>query len=401
MMNGTINATLEYGNHQLTLNAIPNIIVTFVYLVFGLTGNSFVIYVYAFATRGNINNKYFILVLAIVDIISCVVNCIFTIVLDLMQLNFTSEPFCKVLRVLCHVTALTSAFILLVIAIQRYQLVCRPLGRQMTPFVQKVFVFLSVLMSAILGFPAIEFYGVADVTRLGYRGTACKYKEEYVDSKELLIYNGVFMLSCITGIISVCVLYFMVVVKIYRQRKRFPTKNRSINKDRQTTEFSTTDSETQSDNRLDSSLNDGLMEKMVNRKTSKCDLTTASDVNLQEKGTTSSSSRTLPRKASQSSLATFSVRGKTKKIRETLKTHRFSLMFVAITIVCVISFIPLRSLELMEVSDNHFVERTFGNALPLYRFLYTSYIINNIANPLIYGLFDKQFRKRLRGLFSR
>lgn len=395
-----MNASDENANYQLTLNAIPNFIVTFVYLTLGIIGNLFVIYVYAFATKGNVNNKYFILVLAIVDMISCVVNCVFTIVLDMMQLNFSNDLFCKLLRVLCHVTALTSAFILLVIAIQRYQLVCKPFGKQMTPFVQKFLVFLSVLMSAILGFPAVIFYGIADVTRLGYKGKACKYAGKYVGSSKLLIYNGVFMLCCITGIISVCFLYFMVVRKIYRQRKRFPGRKRP-NKDRQTTDFSTTDSENPSDSRLDSSNNDGTMERMMKQKTSRSELTSEAEVQFQTKQCTNSLNRKLTRKISNSSIANFSVRGQTKKIRDTFRQHRFSLMFVTITIVCVISFIPLRSLELMEVSDNSFVENTFGKFLPLYRFLYTSYIINNIANPLIYGLFDKQFRKRLRKIFSR
>jgi hypothetical protein len=87
--------SVEYVNYLLTLNAIPNIIITIVYLLLGIVGNSFVIYVYAFATKSNINNKYFILVLAIIDNIACVVNCVIAIVLDTMQITFTSPILCK------------------------------------------------------------------------------------------------------------------------------------------------------------------------------------------------------------------------------------------------------------------------------------------------------------------
>jgi hypothetical protein len=73
-------------------------------------------------------------------------------------------------------------------------------------------------------------------------------------------------------------------------------------------------------------------------------------------------------------------------------------MFIAITIVCIISFMPGLTLELLEEKDNDFVAKTFGTNMALYRFLRTSYILNNIANPFIYGLFDNEFRNRLKNI---
>ncbi|CAC5419409.1 unnamed protein product [Mytilus coruscus] len=421
-MNATTEPSdiLQNANYNLTLNALPNIVITILYLFLGIIGNTVIIYVYAFATKSNIHNKYFILVLAIVDIIACVVNCVFTIVLDFMQLTFTSDGFCKLLRVLCHVTALMSAFILLVIAIQRYLLVCRPFGRQMTPSVRKLFVVLSVILSSILGFPAAIFYGIADVSHLGVNGTACKYTENYVGSPKLLIYNYIFMLTCVFGIIAVCVLYFQVVRRIYKQRNKFPKGRKSSkNEKEETTDFSTTDSEMQSESRLVDIINQEKLGGNIKRKTSynpfarfssrsnkisHTEGTMLTNTEMpSETGLESNSSRSLDRsikrKMSITATAKQRVRSKSKKIKASLKYHRVSLMFITITVVCFASYIPLRSLELMEVQDKDFVEKTFGNFLPLYRFLYTSYILNNIVNPLIYGLFDKEFRKRLKNIF--
>jgi flagellar biogenesis protein FliO len=42
----------------------------------------------------------------------------------------------------------------------------------------------------------------------------------------LAIYNAVFMLTSVSGIITICVLYAMVVKKIYKQRKKFSKNNR-------------------------------------------------------------------------------------------------------------------------------------------------------------------------------
>ncbi|CAG2232522.1 unnamed protein product [Mytilus edulis] len=417
-MNATTEPSdlLQIANDKLIINALPNIVITILYLFLGIIGNTAIIYVYAFATKSNINNKYFILVLAIVDIIACVINCVFTIVLDFMQLTFTNAGFCKLLRVLCHVTALMSAFILLVIAIQRYLLVCRPLGRQMTPCLRKFFVVLSVIFSSILGFPAVIFYGIADVTHLGMNGTACKYIDKSVGSPELKIYNTIFMLTCIVGIIAVCVLYFKVVRRIHQQRDKFSKGRKSSKNEKdESTDFSTNDSEMQSESRLVDIINKENPEGSVKRKTfynpfarfssrsnkiSHTEGTMLTNNEMpSETGLESNSSRSLDRnvkrKLSITATAKQRVRSKSKKIKESLKYHRFSLMFITITAVCFASYIPLRSLELMEVQDKDFKEKTFGNFLPLYRFLYTSYILNNIANPFIYGLFDKEFRKRL------
>lgn len=373
MMNSTEDEhSVEYVNYLLTLDAIPNIIITIVYLLLGIVGNSFVIYIYAFATKSNINNKYFILVLAIIDNIACVVNCVFTIVLDTMQLTFTNPIFCKILRVACHVTALTSAFVLLIIAIQRYLLVCRPFGRQMTPPWRRNFVIISIVLSFLLGFPAIVFYGPTPVSPIGYNvnGTACKYESHYVGSHGLAIYNAVFMLTCVSGIITICVLYAMVVKKIYKQRKKFSKNNRRSDNNKSIQiikETSTTDSEIPSDTRPMNSDSHSL-------------------------------DRSLKRKTSLSSFAKYTIRSNKKKAKESLKYHRFSLMFITLTIVCIVSFMPLRTLEFLEVKDKDFVKKTFGTNMPLYRFLYTSYILNNIANPFIYGLFDNEFRNRLKNI---
>jgi hypothetical protein len=77
------------------------------------------------------------------------------------------------------------------------------------------------------------------------------------------------MLTCVSGIITICVLYAMVVKKIYKQRKKFSKNNRrsdSIKGIQITKEMSTTDSEIASDTRAmnsDSSLKQQSADKHV------------------------------------------------------------------------------------------------------------------------------------------
>ena len=260
------------------------------YLLLGIVGNSFVIYVYAFATKSNINNKYFILVLAIIDNIACVVNCVIAIVLDTMQITFTSPILCKPLQFACHVTIRTSIFVLLKIVIQRYLLVCRPFGRQMTPHWRRNFVIISIILSFLSNFPAIVLYGPTKVSPIGFNvnGTACNYEDHYVGSNGLANYHAVFMmLTCVSFIITICVLYAMVAKKNYKERKKISKNNP----------------------RSDSSKSIQI---------------------TKETSTTDSKLTILSNK---------------KKAKESLKYHRFSLMFITITIVCIISFMPGLTLE--------------------------------------------------------
>jgi hypothetical protein len=61
----------------------------------------------------------------------------------------------------------------LIIAIQRYLLVCRPFGRQMTPPWRRNFVIISIALSFLLGFPAIVFYGPTKVSPIGFNVVIC------------------------------------------------------------------------------------------------------------------------------------------------------------------------------------------------------------------------------------
>jgi hypothetical protein len=234
------------------------------------------------------------------------------------------------------------------------------------------FVIISIALSFLLGFPAIVFYGPTKVSPIGFNvnGTSCKYEDDYVGLNGIAIYKTVFMLICVSGIITICVLYAMVVNKIYKQRKKFSKNNRrsDSNKGIQITkEACTTDSEIASDTRPMNSDSHSL-------------------------------DRSLKPKTTLFSFAKLTIRSNMKKAKESLKYHRFSLMFITITIVCIISFMPLRTLELLEEKDKDFVAKTFGTNMPLYRFLCTSFILNNIANPFIYGLFDNEFRNCLKNI---
>ena len=76
-------------------------------------------------------------------------------------------------------------------------------------------------------------------------------------------------------------------------------------------------------------------------------------------------------------------------------TH-FNVMFMTIVGVYVLSFLPTSVMMILTKSQPEIWEDIPAWKLVMYAILTRSYVINNIANPFIYGYFDVKFRKYLK-----
>ncbi|XP_052058956.1 neuropeptides B/W receptor type 1-like [Mytilus californianus] len=80
--------------------------------------------------------------------------------------------------------------------------------------------------------------------------------------------------------------------------------------------------------------------------------------------------------------------------------YKFTLMFMAITIIFLISFIPKIFFMVMEGRDSEFWEKLSSSERAGLRFLYRLYILNNVVNPFIYAFMDMKFRKEAKKLIK-
>ena len=76
-------------------------------------------------------------------------------------------------------------------------------------------------------------------------------------------------------------------------------------------------------------------------------------------------------------------------------------MFMIIAAVYVISFIPKLAMMILESRKTDFWLTLTPSELGGYRFLYTINIINNVVNPLVYGLMDKTFQTEFKALLCK
>ncbi|CAC5394930.1 unnamed protein product [Mytilus coruscus] len=91
---------------------------------------------------------------------------------------------------------------------------------------------------------------------------------------------------------------------------------------------------------------------------------------------------------------------KTTPIRLFFKQHRYTLIFITITITFFITYLPRVTLMLLETINTDFWIKFQGKpSLQIMIFLNRLHIINCIVNPLLYGIFDEKFKYHFVKLF--
>lgn len=90
---------------------------------------------------------------------------------------------------------------------------------------------------------------------------------------------------------------------------------------------------------------------------------------------------------------------KTKTINQKRVIYKFTLMFMLITVIFLICFIPKAIIMLLEAKDSSFWEKFSNTERSVLLFVYRIYILNNITNPFIYAFMDRKFSKQIKMLF--
>lgn len=76
--------------------------------------------------------------------------------------------------------------------------------------------------------------------------------------------------------------------------------------------------------------------------------------------------------------------------------HKFTLMFMMITVIFLICYIPKVIIMLLEAGNPRFWEELSDSGRAGMLFVYRMFIINNITNPFIYAFLDTQFSREIR-----
>ncbi|CAG2223208.1 unnamed protein product [Mytilus edulis] len=99
--------------------------------------------------------------------------------------------------------------------------------------------------------------------------------------------------------------------------------------------------------------------------------------------------------------STQSGRKDTRNKRNRRFKTKFSLMFVVVTSVSIVCYLPVGAIVMLEGFIPEFWDNLTQMELIIVVWFYRSYIINSIANPIIYAFLDIEFYNGLKRLYQR
>lgn len=145
----------------------PDILVVIGYLMTfslaGSVGNAFVIYIFS-RKREKSTTTVFILVLAMTDFFTCLVIIPFTIYYEVMEKRINSNVQCKVYMFLITSNIPFSAFIMVLIAFDRYFKICRPWNQCLDIRMSKKIVIAVLIFALSLGIIPSLTHGVYPIS---------------------------------------------------------------------------------------------------------------------------------------------------------------------------------------------------------------------------------------------
>lgn len=215
----TLTMLLSTHADERTLTSLPVIIFIGLFSILGVTGNGVVIFVYK-RKYPTCNFKYFVLVLAGLDLTSCMILMPMEIYTLLHWFMFESAVLCKIKSFLNVFTVSSSASTLLLIAIDRFRKVCKPHSKQIQPKCAIKLTVLVLFLSAIPASSDAVFWGIHtyQTTHEGINITVrmCEKDDAFKDTiwpqlHVAILYAGV---NCVV-MLSTIVLYVLIAIKLF------------------------------------------------------------------------------------------------------------------------------------------------------------------------------------------
>ncbi|CAC5385678.1 CCKAR [Mytilus coruscus] len=325
------------------------------------------------------DERHFIPILAAFDLIATIYCGIYMIIQCFNQVTFTHNILCKTTQFFIGLTTFIPILLLLIIAVQRYLKVCRPLRPAISLNVKRTALILTAVISLLCALPLPYIYGSVSFHSITYgsTGTRCgKVKEGRRLARAVYaIVIGVLAVALVTTLIF---LYSLIGCTVFRQLKMNKCKSSRV-------EFRNSGTKTDENGvsvTENSDVTQNTITSDIDSKISNLNIVKI-DINCKEQRLENKKQTTLSQP----------VGSKRRRKDNRRITHKLTVMFFVITLVFIISYLPKVMLLLFEGLYKDFWEKVSDTERPGLMFLYQMFIINNIVNPFIYAFMDIKFRK--------
>lgn len=348
-------------NEKLVLDYLVVTLIIVLCLAFGVIGNLLVIKVYYCNIRVDpLSGRAFIPALAVMDLLSCVAGSTIYLVQNLQPASFSGDGFCKSLYVLAYSCSMGASLMLVIISVHRHRKVCMPFRRQFPVLLVKLSPFLAGGLGLLLTLPMIPVVGKYKYEHIYYNMHGQKCTVLY--RTHMKVYFWIYFTVIASVFFGTCVVISALSFKIHRiiQKQILFRKSSTVSSDKS---FSLTPSPHDKEE-------------------------SESELNSSTRG--SSGRRSFSNILNNGTGTLRQARPKPKR-----EKREYATMFLLISIIYVITWFPTLVVNGVKVIWSGIEEWSTPPAYVTLRLLNSLFTLNNIANPLIYFKFDREFRKHL------
>ncbi|XP_067666008.1 G-protein coupled receptor 84-like [Haliotis asinina] len=214
----TTAATLDQYSDGVALQLAPVALFLGILMLVGFFGNLMVCYIYTIRLRA-VSSRLFLVALAVLDLIMCSFCIPVEIVSIRYMYKFNYNWFCKSFGTLLLYCSLASGSILVAIAADRYKLICKPFGKQMTQRETWRAIFLCLLATVIASAPSWITQGTrtVPVPNSNISGYTCATSDDVINTPYPLAYHGFQAILFVTGIVILSTLYSRILMRARKQ----------------------------------------------------------------------------------------------------------------------------------------------------------------------------------------
>ena len=386
---------IQQINSKLANELVALDVVLAFYFIFGTIGNGLVTFIYGFRLKVRMDDKFFILVMSIMDTIVCLTGPVFSMVRNYFPVNFQVDAVCRIAYFSTRFMNGFSALLIFVIGVQRYFKVCHPMKKRMTGKLKKIVLCVTIAVTFLLHIPILLVFGVTEIHFPEYNvtGYRCGLLHGSNPLRDELgqIYLYFMFGSALFTMSLICLLYGVIGRSIYRhllKMEALPGRRNSTGESSSTytTRQQPTMAPSEPPRMYTADSIDSTPESSIQQST----------VPTPKSERKKPLSVTFRKKVLSSAPSTASLR------RNPFHYHRYSIMFLIISLICVVTYTPgLADNLVVNVDSEEFWTQFSPAQRNTHLFLFQFYLFNHVVNPIIYSCFDSKFRKKLKDIFCK
>jgi hypothetical protein len=369
--------------------------------VIGVIGNISIITFYFFPIKER-GERYFIPLLAFVDLLACVVSFVYIFMDSTFYYNYPSEIACRIHCMMQLFLPGISALVFLLISVQRYLLICKPFGPKMTLRWKQMSFALACGLAMLGTSPILGISGIlnSEETFMNANVTVHMCKFSVVSSIGTAVYFGFILFTMIVCIIATISLYIPVLKKLNISVKSFRSAisnnacSESENACSKSTAMKTEQIElkaiaTSDASQIPLSSPDASQSQQTNYRNPEnvCD--------------DHPSNSTFPIEQDNAKDKIQNSKRRKRPKRETVQ-RRLTMMFFLLILVFIISYIPPLVLLILAYTIENFKFIKLSKTIAMvWIYVRNVVLFNHVINPLIYAYYDLHFRKEMVSCFKR